>query len=453
MERDHRRHALDHELVERAPGALERLGAVAAGDDQLGDEGVERAGDGLAGLVAAVEADAGAAGRMPGRQRAGRGHEVAAAVLGVDPELDRVAADLRVVVPELLAGGDAEHLADQVDAGDLLGHAVLDLEAGVDLEEGDGAVLGDQELAGAGADVAGLAQDRLRRLVEPGDLVVGEERRGRLLDQLLVPALQRAVAGGDHDDVAVLVGEALGLDVARLVEELLDEALAAAERRHRLADRRLEGVGDLAHLARDLEAAAAAAERRLDRDRQAVLLGELDRLVGVLERVLGAGRQRGADLLGDVAGLDLVAEVLDRLRRRPDPGQPGVDDRPGELGVLGEEAVARVHGVGACLLGDRDDLADVEVGVARCRTTQRVRLVGQPDEQRVPVGVGVDGDAADPGVLAGPDHADRDLTAVGDQDLLQRGGLRHPRRLSFGAARSVGTVPLGRLGALDLQRG
>ena len=131
--------------------------------------------------------------------------------------------------------------------GDLLGDGVLDLEPGVDLEEGDGAVLADEELAGAGADVPRLAQDRLGRLVEPGDLVVGEERRGRLLDQLLVAALERAVAGGDDHDVAVLVGQALGLDVARLVEVLLDEALAAAERRDGLADRRLVELGDLLH--------------------------------------------------------------------------------------------------------------------------------------------------------------------------------------------------------------
>ena len=311
---------------------------------------------------------------------------------------------------------------------------MLDLEAGVDLEEGDGAVLGDQELAGAGADVAGLAEDRLRRLVEAGHLFVGEERRGCLLDQLLVPALQRAVAGGDHDDVAVLVRQALGLDVARLVEELLHEALAPAERRHRLAHRRLVGVGHLAHLARDLEPAATSSERRLDRDREAELLSELHRLVGVVQRVLGAGRQRCADLLRDVAGLHLVAEGVDRVRWRPDPRQAGVDDRPGEVGVLGEEAVARVHGVGARLLRDRDDLADVEVGVARGRTAQRVGLIGQPHEQRVAVRVGVDRDAADPGVLAGPDHADRDLTAVGDQDLLQRGGIGHQRRLSLGGA-------------------
>ena len=185
--------------------------------------------------------------------------------------------DPRVVVPELLARGDPEHLADQVDPGDLLGDAVLHLEAGVHLEEGDGPVLGDEELTGAGADVVRLAQDRLGALVEAAHLVVGQERRGRLLDQLLVAPLQRAVTGGDHHDVAVLVGEALGLDVARLVEELLHEALAASEGGLGLTHRRLEGVGDLLLLASDLEAATATSERGLDRDRQAVLLGELRR--------------------------------------------------------------------------------------------------------------------------------------------------------------------------------
>ena len=392
---------------------------VVAGHDELGDERVERAGDGLAVLVAAVEAYAGAARGRPGGQGAGGGHEVAAAVLGVDAELDGVAADLGVVVAELLAGRDAEHLADQVDAGDLLGDAVLDLEAGVDLEEGDRAVLGDEELARAGAVVAGLGEDALGRLVELGDLLVGEERRGRLLDELLVAALQRAVAGGDDDDVAVLVGQALGLDVAGLVEELLDQALAATEGGDRLAHRGLVGVGDLLERAGDLEAATAAAEDRLDRDRQAVGLGERDDLVGVVDRVLGAGRERCVGAVGDVLGLGLVAQRLDGGRRGTDPDQPGVDDGLGEVGVLGEEAVAGVDRVGTGLLGDRDDLGDVEVRLRRGRAAEGVRLVGEPDEEGVAVRVGVDRDGADAGVLAGADDADGDLAAVGDEDLLQ----------------------------------
>ena len=128
---------------------------------------------------------------------------------------------------------------------------------------------------------------------ELGVLLVGQERRGRLLDELLVAALQRAVAGGDDDDVAVGVGQALGLDVARLVEVALDEALAAAERGDGLADGRLEQLGDLLEGAGDLQAATAAAVRRLDGDREAVLLGERDDLVGVLDRVGGAGAPAG----------------------------------------------------------------------------------------------------------------------------------------------------------------
>ena len=112
-------------------------------------------------------------------------------------------------------------------------------------------------------------------------------------------------------------------------------------------------------------------------------------------------------------------------RRRADPDQAGVDHGLGEVGVLGEEAVAGVHRVGAGLLGDVDDLLDVEVGVGRGRAAERVRLVGEPHEERVAVGLGVHRHAADAGVLAGADHAHRDLAAVGDEDLLQRLALRH----------------------------
>ena len=73
----------------------------------------------------------------------------------------------------------------------------------------------------------------------------------------------------------------------------------------------------------------------------AVLLGERDDLVGVLDRFGGAGDQRGLRAGGDVAGGDLVAEVADRLRARPDPDQPGVDDGLREVGVLARGSRSR----------------------------------------------------------------------------------------------------------------
>ena len=275
----------------------------------------------------------------------------------------------------------------------------------------------DEELAGAGADVADLFEDRLRRAVEQLALGVREERRGRLLDELLVATLQRAVARRDDDDVAFGIREALGLDVAGLVEVLLDEALAAAEGCDRFAGGRLEELGNLLAGAGDLETATAAAEGRLDGDRQPDLVDEREHLGGVGDRVQGSGGERRADLLGHMTGGHLVAETLDGIRGGPDPDEAGVDDGAREVGVLGEEAVAGVHRVGAGPAGDREQLLDDEVGLGARGAVERVRLVGQHDVPGVPILVGVDGDRGDPRVSGGADDTHRDLSPIGDQDL------------------------------------
>ena len=59
-----------------------------------------------------------------------------------------------------LAGGDAQLLAHEVEAGDQLRDRVLDLQARVDLDEVEVAVAVEQELDRAGVLVAGLARDR-----------------------------------------------------------------------------------------------------------------------------------------------------------------------------------------------------------------------------------------------------------------------------------------------------
>lgn len=225
--------------------------------------------------------------------------------------------------------------------------------------------------------IAGLPADRPGTVVDLGPLRGGEERRRRLLDQLLVAALQRAVPGAHHDHVAVLVGQHLRLHVAGLVEVPLDEALAPPERGDRLPGGRLEQLRNFLHRAGHLQPAPTAAESRLDRHRQAVVDGEGHHLVGAADRVGGAGDQWGAGPLGDVPGGHLVAQVADRLRGRTDPGQAGVDDRLGEVGVLGEEAVPGMHRVGAGTSGDVDQLVDAQVGIRGGVTTQGVRFVGE----------------------------------------------------------------------------
>ena len=318
---------------------------------------------------------------------------------------------------ELFAVGDAELLAHQVDAGGLLGDGMLHLQAGVDLQERDQTVLADEVFHGARAVVAGLLADPLGGLVDLLALRVGEEGRRCFFDEFLEAALQRAVAGARDDDVAVLIGDHLGLDVARLVEVALDEALAAAEGRDRLAGGRIEQFGDLLEGAGDLHAATAAAEGRLDRDRHAVLAGERHHLVGVLDRIGRAGHQGSLRAGGDMAGGDLVAEIADGLRAGPDPDQPGVDDGLGEVGVLGEEPVARVDGVGAGFRRGVEDLAEVQVGLRGGLPTQGEGLIGQAHVRGVGIRLGIDRHTAQTGILGRPDHPHRDFTAVGDEDL------------------------------------
>ena len=97
---------------------------------------------------------------------------------------------------ERLAGGDADLLAHEVDARHELGDGVLDLEAGVHLEEPELAVLV-EELDGAGVVVAARLGDLDGRLAHGLAGLGGEGRRRALLDQLLVAALGRAVALAD----------------------------------------------------------------------------------------------------------------------------------------------------------------------------------------------------------------------------------------------------------------
>ena len=61
---------------------------------------------------------------------------------------------------ERLTRGDAHLGEDQVDVGDLLGNGVLDLAAGVQLDEDVAAVLTEQELDRPGGGVADVPGER-----------------------------------------------------------------------------------------------------------------------------------------------------------------------------------------------------------------------------------------------------------------------------------------------------
>jgi hypothetical protein len=221
------------------------------------------------------------------------------------------------------------------------------------------------------------------------------------------------------DAVAVLVGQHLYLDVARVLDVLLDVDVAVLERGGRLRRGRAHGGGELFLRADDAHPAPAAAGRGLDDDGVADLARERRRLLFRLQRV-GAARQDGeARLLHRAARLDLVAHHADDVGARADELDVARLADFSELRRLGEEAVAGVDGVHVRDLGGGDDRGDVEVALLRSRAADADGLVREADVQRVAVGRRMHGDRLDAHLLARPDDAARDLAAVRDQDFAE----------------------------------
>ncbi|EXI74567.1 MAG: hypothetical protein AW07_01798 [Candidatus Accumulibacter sp. SK-11] len=228
-------------IGQRLPHPSERGVPVDVPDDQLGDHRIIEWGDLVTLLDSRVDPHVEALGRACQMQQAtGRWQELLVWVLGVDPRLERMSANVELILSQrqVLAAGDAQLPLDEVLPGDHLGHRMLDLQACVHLHEVEAAFLwkrfaGD-ELDRAGADIA----DCQRRVdccpPHRSPALGGHSRSGRLLDDLLVPALHRAVAFEEMNAVAVRVGKDLDLDVSRTAQVLLDQHLSAAERRIRL---------------------------------------------------------------------------------------------------------------------------------------------------------------------------------------------------------------------------
>ena len=139
-----------------------------------------------------------------------------------------VGVDVLLAEPERFAGCDAQLGLDEIEAGHQLGDRVFHLEPGVHLEVPEVAVLV-EELDGARVDVAAPPGHLDGRLAHGGEDRRIDARRRCLLDQLLMPALCRTVAGAEMHAVTMGICEHLDLDVAGPVEVALEIELATPE--------------------------------------------------------------------------------------------------------------------------------------------------------------------------------------------------------------------------------
>src|SRR5207247_7659874 len=93
--------------------------------------------------------------------------------------------------------------------------------------------------------------------------------RGRLFDDFLMPALHAALTLTERDRVSVRVAEHLHLDVTRAFEVTLEVDATITERGESAISAGLGGALEVATVAHDLHADAAATRCGLDQHRQA----------------------------------------------------------------------------------------------------------------------------------------------------------------------------------------
>jgi hypothetical protein len=175
---------------------------------------------------------------------------------------------------------------------------------------------------------------------------------------------------------------------------------------------------------RHLHAAAAAAGGCLDQHREADPLGDRHRIVVGSHRTLGAGHHGNAELLGGLLGFDLVAHQADVLGLRADEAEIVLGEDLREARVLGEKAVAGMHGIGAGDLAGRKQGRDVEIRILGRRRPDAHALVGKAHMHGVGIGGGMYGNGGDAEFLASAQDAKCDLAAIGYQNFIEHAASR-----------------------------
>src|SRR5690625_3950150 len=363
VEWDRRTDALDHELVQRADHLGDGQLTRGRTRDELRDHRVVVLGNAIARINVRVYADAVAARRMERRDDTRRRREFAERIFGVDAALDGVAFKLYILSLDLHAVGHADLLLNQVEARHFFRHRMLDLNPRIHLHEVEVAVLVESELDRTRAFVIDGLSAAHGRFTHPLPQLFVDRRRGRLFQKLLVPPLDRALAFAEVDHVALAVAQQLALDVAGLLDELLEIDVAVAEGRLGLLARAVELPREFVFRLHHAHSAAAATGRCLDHDRVADLCRDLPRLAHARDHAVGSRHHRHTRLAHRLFGQALVAHQVDGARRGADKLDVMVGADGAELGVLRQEPVARVDGVGAGYLGRRNDAIRTQITV------------------------------------------------------------------------------------------
>ena len=291
---------------------------------------------------------------------------------------------------------------------------MLDLDAGAHLDEEELVGLGvHQKLDRSGAAVSHPSHSRRAASHSCSRSSPGRPGAGVFLDHLLTAPLERAVALAEID-AALAVAQHLHLHVPGLRDEALDVQPVVVEGGLGLASGGGEAAAQLVLVARDADAAPASAAGRLERDREADLLGHRR---GLLHRpparpIPGSSARRPH---GDLPRAGLVAHEVDVVA--VGPTNEGPPPRPPWRTSRARRGTRSPDGPPPrpCRVRAHDGL-DVQIAARRGRRADLHRAVGEAHVARAGVRVAVDRHRLEAEVVRRAHDPERDLATIGDED-------------------------------------
>src|SRR5690606_15168355 len=209
----------------------------------------------------------------------------------------------------------------------------------------------------------------------------------------------------------------------RIDDAFLEEYIGAAECLGGLRNHAIEIALQLGLVVAAADAPAAAAGGRLQHDGITDARSFLSSFVDIGQIAFGAGGYRDAGRDHCLARLGLVAHAVDHFRRGADENNAALLADTRDVGIFGEEAVARMECVATGLDRQIDDAVCVQIASQRI-VSDLIRLIGAFHMQRVTIGLCVDRHRANAHLGAGAHDAHRDLASVGYQNLLNHGDPR-----------------------------
>lgn len=357
------------------------------------------------------------------REMTGGRHEVLVGVFSVDTGLEGVTMDLHLILSSRknMASSSQQLPLYKVLAGDQLSDGVLDLQTRVHLHKKIlvGVRVHD-ELDCTGAFVSHGTCRIDCTLAHGVAQLLGHAGSRSFLQDLLMPSLHGAVALKQVHHIVVLVSKDLELNVTRTLDVSLQQHPVVREGGQGLALAGLQLLLKLVSGMHNTHALSTATQYRFDHQRKAHILRFGGQVLEALVVPVVARHNRHLSLDHDVFGGALTAHGLNGGHRRADEFDVVVFQRPGKDGVLRQEAVPRVNGLGAGGFGCSNDLVDDEVRLGGRGVPDVVGFIRHLDVHSVAIGVTEHSDGANTQAAGSFDDSAGNLTAIGDEDLVER---------------------------------